>query len=636
MKRNILLRTNFLVCFVIVLGFFFSALMGYRASQGVFRKDVEQVTDLTSDGIYHQIDSVFVKPIHISLTMANDTLLRELLAGESANLDNGAFTLQIQNYLNAYQEKYGYESVFLASAETGRYYHYNGLDRILTPDEPEDQWFFGNTDRAEDYFIVLDNDQVDQADNAVTVFINAFLRDRDGRLLGMVGVGLRVEHMQALFRSYEDAYDLRVYLVSGGGTLELSTDRTGYEGTDFFQDRSYPELRPDILDTRERRSFWHGSDQGSCYLVTEFVPNLNWFLIVEKDTTAIERELTGQLLQEGAVILVVIALVLAVTTSVIRSYDRQLLRMAASQEESHRSMFQKATEQLYENIYEIDITHNRAASEATERYFESLGAPRNTPFDQALPIIAEKQIKAEFRQGYLDTFSPASVRAAYEKGTENLRYDFMISTDGKSYHWIRITAHIFFWQEDNSIRMFTYRQNIDEERRREQYLYGKMELDAMTGLYNKSATREHIVSLLCARPDARFAFFILDIDCFKSVNDRFGHTAGDAALMEFSKTVKSLFRDDDVVGRIGGDEFAAFLPVPDQETAEEKARALVAALHREVSTPAGTFTISSSVGLAVTPEGGRDFDTLYRNADLALYQAKENGRNGYVLFRPEA
>lgn len=107
---------------------------------------------------------------------------------------------------------------------------------------------------------------------------------------------------QGVFRSYEDAYDLRVYLVSGGGPLALSTDRTGYEGTDFFQDRSYPELRSDILDTRERRSFWHGSDQGNCYLVTAFVPNLNWFLIVEKDTTAIEQELARQLLQEGAVV----------------------------------------------------------------------------------------------------------------------------------------------------------------------------------------------------------------------------------------------------------------------------------------------------------------------------------------------
>ena len=83
MKKNVLFRTNFAVCAVIIIGFLVTSFISYRSNQGIFRKDVERVSELTSEGIYHQIDSIFTKPINISLTMANDSLLSDFLDGES-------------------------------------------------------------------------------------------------------------------------------------------------------------------------------------------------------------------------------------------------------------------------------------------------------------------------------------------------------------------------------------------------------------------------------------------------------------------------------------------------------------------------------------------------------------------------
>ena len=103
-------------------------------------------------------------------------------------------------------------------------------------------------------------------------------------------------------------------------------------------------------------------------------------------------------------------------------------------EKVHQAVFKEATEQLYENIYEFDITHNQAASEATSAYFESLGAPPDIPFDKALGIIAQKQIKEEYREGYIRTFHPDNVLEAFENGRDNLQYDFMITTDGDAHH----------------------------------------------------------------------------------------------------------------------------------------------------------------------------------------------------------
>ena len=141
MKNKILLRTNIFVCTIIVLGFIITSITSYRANMGVFEKDVEHVSDLAADGIFYQIDSIFTKPVNVSLTMANDSLLKEFLAEEPGRAADDTFIKSMRDYLHAYREKYSYDSVFLVSAQTNRYYHFNGLDRIMEPNKPENVWY---------------------------------------------------------------------------------------------------------------------------------------------------------------------------------------------------------------------------------------------------------------------------------------------------------------------------------------------------------------------------------------------------------------------------------------------------------------------------------------------------------------
>ena len=86
---------------------------------------------LTSDSIAREIDAQFARPIDVSLTMANDSLLKEYLYAEANRLDDPSYEASLTAYLKAYREKYDYDSVFLASAATTRYYHYNGINRTL-------------------------------------------------------------------------------------------------------------------------------------------------------------------------------------------------------------------------------------------------------------------------------------------------------------------------------------------------------------------------------------------------------------------------------------------------------------------------------------------------------------------------
>ncbi|MGI6070009.1 MAG: diguanylate cyclase [Blautia sp.] len=631
MKKNVLFRTNVLVCIVIIVGFLVTSAISYRSNQGIFEKDMESVSKLTSQGIYHQIDSAFEKPINVSLTMANDSLLKRFLKNEDAHQKDAQFISTMQEYLNAYRNKYKYDSVFLASTGTKRYYYYNGLDRILEEGDPENVWFYDFLEKDTDYGIQIDNDQVDGAGNEVTVFINCRIMDEKGKTMGVVGVGFRVNFLQSLLKDYENDFGISAYLTDESGSVEISGNHTRFEGdSNLFEGSAFEGYKDEILNSREEtKDLWYSSDNKNGYIVSRYIENLHWYLIIDSDTTVLNQRLALQLFREIFIVVVTIVLVLITITSVIRRYNKKIIELTVATEKAHQSVFQQATEQLYEDIYEMDITHDCAASEATAQYFESLGVPKDIPYGKALRIIAEKQIKEEYREGYIHTFDPVNVLDAFHNGIENLQYDFMITTDGQNYYWMRIMAHIFLWQEDNSVRMLVYRQNIDDQKRHELYMMDQMQKDSLTGLYNKVATQEHIRQELRQEQDQEFAFFMIDIDYFKEVNDRLGHAAGDQVLVEFSQTLRKQFRKSDIVGRIGGDEFIAFMPVAETRMAAERAGWLVKTLRRKIE-PEG-FQVTASIGVAVAKGGEYDFETLYRQADYALYQAKKQGRDRYVV-----
>lgn len=635
MKKDVLLRTNIFICMIIILGFLLTSFISYHSNNGIFMRDIEHISTLTSEGIYHKIDSIFTKPINISLTMANDSLLKTFLAEEEVKGDDEEFIQTMRDYLKAYNKKYGYDSVFLVSAHTNRYYHFDsGVDRLLERDDPENEWYYSFLLDTKEYNLNIDNDQVQSANNEINIFINCKIYSPEGEIMGIVGVGFGVDSMQEILLDYEKTFQLRTYLVDQDGFIEISTDNTGYVKMDLFEECSFRQYKDAILANRKgTQSFWYSSGDEKGYLAASYVENLGWHLIINNDTTALQLQLSRQFCIGIAVIIIVIGIVLYVTTNIIRKYNSQIITLTVEKEKAHRTVFQEETEKLYENIYEIDITHKRPASEATQDYFESLGVPREMTYDKAL-LIASQQIKEEYREGYIKTFSPDNVLKAYNEGLESLCYDFMITNDGGyTYYWMRITARIFYWEDDQSVRMLIYRQNIDSEKRHELLMTEKMQRDSLSGLYNKAAAQELARALLINNPDHFYAFFILDIDNFKTVNDTCGHAVGDQVIADFAKKIKKQFREEDIVGRIGGDEFAVFVPVPSKEWAQMKAKMLSKVLCYEFSDGQKSCFISASIGVAVSPEDGTNFEALYQNADTALYQTKENGKNGYTLYK---
>lgn len=636
MHKKILLRTNILLCIILIIGFIAVSIIGYRSNTGALKKDLEHVASLTSESIYYQIDAFFAKPVNVSLTMANDSLLKRFLSEETQHIDDPSYLNQLQIYLHAYKEQCGYDSVFLVSTQTSRYYHFNGLDRILTQDNPENVWYYEFLEGGDEYSLNVDNDEA--AKDVITVFVNCKINDDSGNTLGVVGVGLRVENLQQLLKQYDEQYNIRAFLIDEDGVIQLSSEDTGNEGISLFDDASYAEARDDILENKgDRRTFWQQRGQHEQFVASQYIAALKWHLVIENNTERMKLQFERQFIMGCAVTSLIIILVLLIINRIIFNYNERLVKLTLSQEMEYQNLLQKATEGLYENVFEFDITHDRAGGESTRQYFERLGMRGDTPYHEALKVIADKQIKDEYVDGYLSTFCPEHVLHVYQNGRAELYYDFMITDDGTNYRWMRIRARIFYWDSDQSVRMITYRQDMTAEKEHETKILRMAQSDPLTGLLNKNATRDRIDQILKMRDEGQIhALLMADIDHFKNVNDNYGHAAGDRVIQKFAERLKNQFRSTDICGRVGGDEFIVFLTdIPSREWLEKELECLVAGLREEILLTGMVCSVSASIGAAVCPDAGEDFDTLYRSADAGLYKSKERGRDCFTVFHPE-
>ncbi len=181
-------------------------------------------------------------------------------------------------------------------------------------------------------------------------------------------------------------------------------------------------------------------------------------------------------------------------------------------------------------------------------------------------------------------------------------------------------------------------EDISERRGAEARIHFMAHHDMLTGLPNRLFFKERLgqVQKGMRREDNAAAVLCLDLDNFKNVNDTLGHPAGDQLLEEVAQRLRECVRDADVVARLGGDEFAILQSSPCQpEDAEALARRLIDAVSAPYEIDGACVVVGASVGIAIATGSGNNTDHLLKNADLALYKAKTDGRKTYRVFEAE-
>jgi diguanylate cyclase (GGDEF)-like protein len=160
-------------------------------------------------------------------------------------------------------------------------------------------------------------------------------------------------------------------------------------------------------------------------------------------------------------------------------------------------------------------------------------------------------------------------------------------------------------------------------------------LDPLTGLYDRQGMREEAESAIIRRGEGEMALLLLDLDEFKEINDTLGHSAGDQLLRGLSDRLRTAVPADAVLSRLGGDEFAILVPGAGGPAAMQLASSLCETLRRPFHVADTTLEVDVSIGVAVWPRHALDYQTLLQRADIAMYQAKRDGRGGFSLSSDE-
>lgn len=208
----------------------------------------------------------------------------------------------------------------------------------------------------------------------------------------------------------------------------------------------------------------------------------------------------------------------------------------------------------------------------------------------------------------------------------------LLAADGSD-RWVGINARVSYDEEGRVVGLRGTAHNITEQHRAAIEIERLATHDSLTGLPNRVSLQKALESALAAQEKG--AVLLLDIDHFKYINDNFGHRTGDQLIIGIGGLLKDLVKDENArVYRLGGDEFAMHLPnALRAEAAQTADRALNAMRHYsfKVKGEACLSTLTASIGLAVYPFHGAEVATLLANVDIAMYQAKDNGRNRVVL-----
>ena len=216
----------------------------------------------------------------------------------------------------------------------------------------------------------------------------------------------------------------------------------------------------------------------------------------------------------------------------------------------------------------------------------------------------------------------------------------ILCVDGH-YYWFRLKSMVVRNEEGKPTHIIGNLTNADEQMNKELSLIKQAEIDSLTGIFNKGAFKTHVTGLIEENVDGFGAFYIIDLDNFKNVNDTLGHDMGDRVLAEAAKKIDDIFGKIGVTGRIGGDEFAAYISSENsekssfREMAIAKAALLCGRLEEVYSGPNGSVSVSASIGVAFMPDHGKEYDKLYKNGDKALYKIKRNGKDQFGVYSPE-
>lgn len=311
-----------LLSLLLVAGFFATTLGSYFVSKnGIRQAIIGQELPLTSSNIHVELQKDLVQPVVISSTMANDTFLRDWVLQGEHNVD------EMNRYLQEIKMRYGAFSSFFVSDLSSKYYTGSGVLKTVSPNEPRDTWYYRVRDLKDAYEINVDLDLANE--DAMTIFINYRVFDFAGKYLGATGIGITIDAMHRRIKDYQQRYQRSIYFVDNKGQVVLGGQKTMQEQPDLHARPGMRDIIEGIL--RDKNGGYQYEAGGVTYLLNvHYIPELNWYLFVEKDESGALVEVRNMLYINLAICLVVTLVVVMLMNVSLSRYQRRIEEMAST------------------------------------------------------------------------------------------------------------------------------------------------------------------------------------------------------------------------------------------------------------------------------------------------------------------
>ena len=290
----------------------------------------------------------------------------------------------------------------------------------------------------------------------------------------------------------------------------------------------------------------------------------------------------------------------------------------------HEEELRIAMSQMGRMICEYDVAAKRLTLPATLAARCGSGTVvRNVPES----VVASGRVDPEYVPAYIGLYD------AIQRGEGSGTVEYHGRWNETEALWLRLEFSNIFDSEGRPTKAIIAVEDITQEKNEELDFKEKAEHDPLTGVLNRTAFAAGTRSMKeTLAPGAQCAMLMMDIDGFKQLNDTMGHAAGDQALIDMANALRSVLRPTDLLGRLGGDEFAVGLPNIRSDADIAKKAEQIGRLLRKDYGDALRFTVS--IGIAVCPRDGEDFETVYRKADAALYSVKYSGKDSFAFYEP--
>ncbi len=309
---------------VLIFAFVLINIVNYQVAKESVRSGIiNNSLPLTRDNIYSEIQADLMRPIFVSSLMANDTFLKDwALNGEKE-------TSHIKKYLREIKERYGFFSTFFVSEMSGNYYHFNGILKQMNRDDVHDVWYYRFIDNGKQHTVEVDTDEASLG--TLTIFINHRLLDYAGKLLGVTGVGLKVDNVSKILDEYRKKYNRNIYMVDAAGLVQLHYDKNLIGKANLYDQAGISKHAASILSLKEQGDIYEYEVGNShILLIARYIPEFDWYLIVEQDQNEALQTLKANLFRSMVFAAIIVLVVIGLNIFTVNYFQSKLERFAVT------------------------------------------------------------------------------------------------------------------------------------------------------------------------------------------------------------------------------------------------------------------------------------------------------------------